>query len=60
MFFVCIVKISICLENENPAVGDAVGLERIRRLWESEYLRGSLIISLRVQKMSGDELVGKL
>jgi len=43
-FFLYIVKISICLENENPAVGDAVGLERIGGLKEPEDLRGPFII----------------
>jgi len=44
MFFLYIVKISICLENENPAIGDAVGLERIGGLKESEDLRRPFII----------------
>jgi len=43
-FFLYIVKISICLENENPAIGDAVGLERIGGLKEPEDLRRPFII----------------
>jgi len=48
------------LENENPAAGDILGLEKIGGLREVEYLRGPFIISLRVQKMSGEEPVNEL
>jgi len=50
--FLKIVIISICLENENFAVGDTVGLEKIGGLRELEDLRGPFIIPARNQLTS--------
>jgi len=57
--FFNIVSILVLLENGNYAAGDTFGLEKIGGLREVENLRGPFIISLRVQKMSGEEPVNK-
>jgi len=48
------------LESVNSVVEGLSGLEKIGGLRELEDLRGPFIISLRVQKMSGEKLINML